>query len=256
MSLAGAVVLKSQQNLKEKPGQIDEHEFDNADRQSRVKDAVTVVALGKSTPEAALADLEKVHTLMDERDEWKETGTIVSALSTEVKQVKKDNAKLKKKINQINASDGAAGVFNKDKCVPCPNQKEAWKHIYAGQTRRPPDASTDGPLFEWCGKRHKCKYNGYQGMYMKAPHDCDAWYAKKQKSRDKRERSKAAAQNGGKDESEKEASRPQTQSAKKRRLAVKDAVVSSLTTATALSLEDAEKIAEQIAKDGLDASKE
>ena len=91
---------------------------------------------------------------------------------------------------------------------------------------------------------------------MKAPHDCDAWYAKKQKTKDKREKSKAAARNGGKDESDKEASRPQTQSAKKRRLAVKDAVVSSLTTATALSLKDAEKIAEQIAKDGLDASKE
>ena len=57
------------------------------------------MALGKSTPKAALADLEKVYSLMDERDEWKETGTIVSALSTEVKQVKKDNLKLKKKIN-------------------------------------------------------------------------------------------------------------------------------------------------------------
>ena len=166
VSLAGAVVLKSQRNLKEKPGRIDEHEFDNADQQSRVKDAVTAVALGKSTPEAALADLEKVHTLTDERDEWKETSTIVSALSTEVKQVKKDNTKLKKKISQINASDGAAGAFSADKCVPCPNKKEAWKHIYAGQTRRPPDASTDGPLFECCGKRHKCKYNGHQGMYI------------------------------------------------------------------------------------------
>ena len=260
VSLAGDVVVKSQQILKEKPGRIDEHEwwrvitnaslkFDNADWQSRVKDAVTAVALGKSTPEAALADLEKVHTLTDERDEWKETSTIVSALSTEVKQVKRDNAK------KINAGDGAAGVFNKDKCVPCPNQKEAWKHINAGQTRRPPDVSTDGPLFECCGKRHKCKYNGHQGMYMKAPHDFDARFAKKQKRRDKRDRAKAAAEKGGEDEPEKETPHPQTQSATKRRLAVKDAVLSSLTTATPLSVEDAEKFAEQNAKDGLDQAK-
>ena len=79
---------------------------------------------------------------------------------------------------------------------------------------------------------------------------------KKQKRRNKRDRAKAAAKNGAKDESEKETPCPQTQSAKKRRLAVKDAVATSLTTATALSLEDAEKIAEQIAKDGLDQAKE
>ena len=135
--------------MKEKPGRFNEHEwwrvitsaslkFDNADWQSRVKDAVTAVALGKSTPEAALADLEKVYSLMDERDEWKETGTIVSALSTEVKQVKKDNAALKKKINKIHSSGGTAITFRADKCVPCPNKKEAWKHIYIGKTRRPP----------------------------------------------------------------------------------------------------------------------
>ena len=40
------------------------------------------------------------------------------------------------------------------------------------------------------------------------------------------------------------------------RLSRQRTVVSSLTTATALSFEDAEKIAEQVAKDGLDQSKE
>ena len=67
---------------------------------------------------------------------------------------------------------------------------------------------------------------------------------KKQKRRDKRDRAKAAAKKGGKDEPEKETPRPRTESAKTRHLVVKDAIISSLTTATALSVEDAEKIAE------------
>jgi hypothetical protein len=93
----------------------------------------------------------------------------IVALTTKVDKTSKDSKALSNKVNKIVAGE----IAIKDTAADTKPDVEPWPKIKTKQYVISPD---DGNKYEWCNGPHGT-YRG--GMYMKAPHDHQDWWASK-----------------------------------------------------------------------------